>query len=98
MLVFITLISLAAGALNHNISGRLYRLVETITILGIVFGVAGMFQPWLFGLYRLGFVVLLFSTLSFILWSHITPKGVRRQAEDNGLSITEFEQGETEHG
>ena len=32
-----------------------------------------MFQPWIFKAYTVGFLVLLFSTLGFILWSHITP-------------------------
>jgi hypothetical protein len=32
-----------------------------------------MFQPWLFAGYRFGFLLVLFATLGFIVWSHITP-------------------------
>ena len=41
---------------------------------GIVLGIFSIFQPWLFILYQPGFLVLLFSTLFFILWSHVEPK------------------------
>ena len=42
-------------------------------IVGIVLGVLCMFQPWLFAGYRFGFLLVLFATLGFIVWSHITP-------------------------
>lgn len=75
ILTFITLIVIAARLLNNNISRRHYRPVEMILIGGIVLGVVGMFQPWVFGLFKTGFFVLLISTLGFILWSHVSPKG-----------------------
>jgi len=43
---------------------------------GIVLGILGIFQPWVFALYGPSFVVLLVSTLFFILWSHVQPKRV----------------------
>jgi hypothetical protein len=57
-------------------------------------GVVGMFQPWLQILYKFGFLVLLVSTLAFILWSHIVPQGVRRTEELSSVSISSFEKRE----
>jgi len=74
ILTFIAIIVVVASMLDNNISLRLHRVIESILIAGIVLGVVGMFQPWVFEGYKYGFVLLLISTLSFILWSHITPK------------------------
>lgn len=67
---------------NRRWSGRVpqrtYTNVEAFIIGGIVFGIVGMFQPWTMALYRIGFFALLFSTLAFIVWSHISPATVRR--------------------
>ena len=81
LLAFISLIRMSASVLNDNISPRVYRTIERILIAGIVLGIFGMFQPWLIILYKIGFLVLLVSTLGFIWWSHIKPKAVRRQTE-----------------
>jgi len=81
ILTFITLIVAVASMLNHNVTASVYRLVETALIAGIVLGVVGMFQPWLFILYRAGFLLLLGSTLGFILWSHVVPKRAGRHEE-----------------
>ena len=78
ILTFITLIVAVASVLNDNIPRRTHRLVERIIIFGIVGGVIGMFQPWWFLAYKYGFSVLLISTLSFILWSHIRPRRALR--------------------
>jgi len=74
ILTFIAVIYVVASMLDNNISSRAHRFIEQILIVGIVLGVVGMFQPWIFEGYKYGFVVLLISTLCFILWSHITPK------------------------
>jgi hypothetical protein len=74
LLTFIMLIVVVARRLNGNISRRYYRPVEMTIIGGIALGIFGMFQPWVFAFFKLGFLLLLISTLSFILWSHITPK------------------------
>lgn len=74
ILGFIAIIVVVASMLDNNISARAHRIVEQILIVGIVLGVVGMFQPWLFEGYKYGFILLLISTLAFILWSHITPK------------------------
>jgi len=81
ILAFITLIVIAASMLDNNISLRTYKFIEQILIACIVLGVVGMFQPWLFEAYKYGFVLLLISTLCFILWSHITPKRDTSQEE-----------------
>jgi hypothetical protein len=98
ILTFIMLIVALASMLNNNIPLRIYRPVEQVLIAGIVLGILGMFQPWAFIAYRIGFFVLLISTLGFIVWSHIVPKGVRRQEDPGPLSVSEFESSEIEGG
>ena len=93
ILAFISLIALVASVLSHNIPGSAYRPIERILIGGIVVGVIGMFQPWLLILYKIGFIVLLVSTLGFILWSHIVPRGIRRREELGSVSIGKLEGG-----
>ena len=88
LLFFISLIKMSANILNDNISARIFRIVETVLIVGIVLGIVGMFQPWLIIFYKYGFIVLLVSTLGFIWWSHIKPKEERRQ-EDTGSSSSQ---------
>jgi hypothetical protein len=87
LLGFITIITIVARLLNDNIEPRLYKIIESVIIAGIVLGVVGLFQPWHMLFYKYGFTVLLISTLSFILWSHVRPKGDQRQEEVSQLSI-----------
>lgn len=98
VLAFIAVIAFVASLLNHNVPGSVYRSIETALIAGIVLGVVGMFQPWLHSLYKYGFLLLLVSTLGFILWSHIVPRGVRRREELTSLSISDFEKHEVGGG
>ena len=86
LLAFITVIWAVATSLNNNISKRVHGVVESILIAGIVLGILGMFQPWVHDLFRWGFNLLLFSTLGFILWSHVTPKREDRPDEIGSLS------------
>jgi hypothetical protein len=74
ILSFIALIQFVGSVINGKIGLRPHRVVETLTISGILFGVFGIYQPWVFGLYPIGFIVLLISTLAFILWSHTYPR------------------------
>jgi hypothetical protein len=62
-------------------------VILTILIAGIVLGILGMFQPWIFQAYKYGFIVLLFSTLGFIVWSHVTPKREQTQEEASPVSM-----------
>jgi hypothetical protein len=87
LLGFITVINVVAQLLNDNITPRLYSIVEGIIIAGIVLGVVGMFQPWKMAFYKYGFNLLLISTLSFILWSHVSPRGEQRQEEVDNTPI-----------
>jgi Na+-translocating ferredoxin:NAD+ oxidoreductase RnfE subunit len=73
ILAFITLIVLVSNLLSNRIPERIYRPIERIIIAGIVLGIIAMFQPWSFVLYRIGFFMVLISTLCFIVWSHIKP-------------------------
>jgi hypothetical protein len=80
IVVFLAILGLfmySIGALSRWLSNRIsqttFDLVERGLISGIVLGVLCMFQPWLFAGYRLGFLLVLFATLGFIVWSHITP-------------------------
>ena len=91
ILLFITLIWLVASMLNNRIPERIYRPVEWIIIAGIVLGIVGMFQPWTFAGYRYGFMLLFFSTLAFILWSHVVPKGAHADRVES-MSVGELEQ------
>jgi hypothetical protein len=47
------------------------RLLERLTIVGMMIGILGMLQPWQIWLYENGFYVLGISTLGFIIVSHI---------------------------
>jgi hypothetical protein len=94
LLGYMTVISIVASVLNDNIAPRIHRTIESIIIAGIVLGVLGMFQSWKMVFYRYGFMVLLISTLSFILWSHVRPKGEQRQEEVSSLPVNNVEVGE----
>ena len=71
---FIALIAVVAARLGPALSPRAHSLVEQIIIGGILAGTALMFQPWTSAGLQWGFLLLLFSTLTFIVWSHVTPK------------------------
>lgn len=75
LLAFIYFIVYVARTLSGNVSRQTYDFIERVLIAGILLGVVGMFQPWAQVGYRIGFYVLLFSTLGFIVWSHVTPQG-----------------------
>jgi hypothetical protein len=73
ILGFITLIWIVANQLNDRIPARIYRPIEILLIAGIILGIVGMFQPWIFGFFKIGFYVLFISTLGFTVWSHVRP-------------------------
>lgn len=74
ILLFMTFIWWVGSRLSDNISEKSYRPVEILLIGGILLGVFFIFQPWVFELFRVGFFLLLASTLGFIVWSHVRPK------------------------
>jgi hypothetical protein len=78
VLSYMALIVFAGKLLSNRVPEGVYRTIESALIACMALGVLGMFQPWLFALFRISFFVLLLSTLGFILWSHITLKRARR--------------------
>ena len=79
--LFIRLVATISNRLSDQIPQATFDRVERLIIGGIVLGVFGMFQPWVFLGYKYGFLLLLFSTLAFIIWSHITPAVTRYHEE-----------------
>lgn len=73
LLVYICMIVILAIVLNGKTPPRTYRPIEYIIIAGILLGVLGLFQGWKLFAYENGFLLLLFSVLSFIVWSHVSP-------------------------
>lgn len=73
---FMTLVWFASSRLSGNISEKVYRPIEYALIGGIVIGIFFMFQPWFFPLFKIGFFLLLASTIGYTLWSHIRPKEI----------------------
>jgi hypothetical protein len=66
-------IAFAGARLSGRISAQTFGLIEKIIIAGVLLGMVGMFQPWSIAGYHYGFLLLLLSTLGYIVWSHVTP-------------------------
>jgi hypothetical protein len=73
LFLFIAFVRFVARRFSTRIDPKTYDGIERIMIGGIIAGVIAMFQPWIFAGYKYGFLLLLFSTLTFIVWSHVTP-------------------------
>ncbi|MCO6452605.1 MAG: hypothetical protein J5I90_17625 [Caldilineales bacterium] len=82
LLYYISLITYSMRSLGGQIAARRYNRIMWVIIAGIIVGMLAMFQPWAIQFYTLGFVLLLIATLSYILWSHISPLQVEYDAED----------------
>jgi hypothetical protein len=80
LLTFILLIFLVALRFNGKIPARTYQPIERVLILGIIAGVAFLFQPFHFVGYKYGFVLVLASLLSFIVFSHVVPKSAKEES------------------
>ena len=80
--LYITLIVQVSKRMSDRINAEKFGLMEGVFIGGIIAGVIAMFQPWLFRAYSVGFIVVLFSTLGFILWSHIMPAQPEYDSEE----------------
>lgn len=76
ILLFILVIFMVALRFNGKLPYRTYRPVELTIILGIVCGVVLLLQPFQRIAYKYGFLLLLASTISFILWSHVRPQNL----------------------
>ena len=94
IVAFILFIIFLAKRLNGKVPQSTYNVVEKIIIAGILLGIFGMFQPWIHLGFRIGFHLLLFSTLAFIVWSHITPRATQYDEEGIGeASVNELQSG-----
>ena len=82
ILSYMAVIVFVGKLLKERIPERVYKAIEYVFIAGIALGILSMFQPWLFALFKIGFLVLLASTLGFILWSHVVMKRTRRQVSN----------------
>jgi hypothetical protein len=91
IVAFIIFIVFLSKRLSGKVPPSLYNVVEKIIIAGIILGIIGMFQPWIHLGFRVGFHLLLFSTLAYIVWSHITPQATRYDEEEvvSDTSVTE---------
>jgi len=78
ILTFMAVIVFVSKLLHLRVAETPYKIIEYVFIAGIVLGIVGMFQPWVFGLFRIGFFVLLGSLLGFMVWSHVAMKRARR--------------------
>jgi hypothetical protein len=74
LLTYIALIVTVSRYYSGYISETRFKPIFIAPIVGIVTGIVMMFQPWAMVLYQIGFLVVLFSLLSFIVISHITPR------------------------
>lgn len=93
IVAFMSLVWFIASRLNDNIDEKTYRPIEYILMGGIILGVFLMFQPWVFILFRVGFLILLFSTIGYILWSHVRPKGARAADDLGSVSAGDIDSG-----
>lgn len=61
------------GTLYSQVMQKNYlaRIIERMTVVGMMVGILGMLQPWQIWLYENGFYILALSTLGFIIVSHI---------------------------
>ncbi len=94
IVVFMSLVWFASSRLSDNISDKIYRPIEYALIGGILLGIFFMFQPWVFQLFRIGFFLLLGSTIGFILWSHVRPRTAEEKVEIGGVSVSEIDGGQ----
>jgi heme A synthase len=80
LLLYALVIVLVVRHYNGRIPNRAHSPILGVCMAGIVGGVIMLFQPFHIVGYRFGFVLLLISTLAFILWSHVLPKSARLDA------------------
>ena len=94
LVAFMSLVWFTSSRLSDNISEKIYRPIEYALIGGILLGIFFMFQPWVFQLFRIGFFLLLGSTIGFILWSHVRPRTAEEKVEIGGVSVSEIDGGQ----
>ncbi|MEM9955434.1 MAG: hypothetical protein AAF846_27780 [Chloroflexota bacterium] len=50
---------------------KIVQILERLSVVGMMVGIAGMLQPWQIWLYENGFYLLLIATVGFIILSHM---------------------------
>jgi hypothetical protein len=86
IIAFMSFVWFVSIRLGGNISEKAYRPIEFLLIGGIVIGALLMFQPWVFRLFQVGFVMLLLSLIGYIVWSHVRPRDPTRVEEIPNVS------------
>jgi hypothetical protein len=84
ILGYMAVIVFVGKLIGGRVPEAVHRFIEYVFIAGIFLGIVGMFQPWVFALFKVSFLILLFSTLSFILWSHVMAKRTTRDSANGG--------------
>ena len=79
ILLYMSFIVFLSKLLHQRVPEPVYKSIEYLFIAGIVAGILGMFQPWLFALFKIGFFILFGSLLGFMIWSHLAMKQRRRE-------------------
>jgi hypothetical protein len=74
LLTYIALIVTFSRYYSGYVSEKRFNPFFYTCMGGIVLGVIMMFQPFVQSFYTIGFLVLLFSLLSFMIVGHIVPK------------------------
>ncbi|MGJ3239900.1 MAG: hypothetical protein ACFE0Q_14405 [Anaerolineae bacterium] len=69
LLVVGTLGDFAGQLIKRN---YIARIIERLTVIGMMVGILGMLQPWHIWLYENGFYMVALSTIGFIVVSHIS--------------------------
>jgi hypothetical protein len=74
---YICFIAFMSRLLGGRVPDRLYVFLERLFVVGILLGIAGMFQPWMPVFYPLGFLLLFAATWIFTLWGYVAPRSAR---------------------
>ena len=85
LLIFILIIVMVAMRLNLKVPHRTQRAIELTIIAMIIGSIIALFQSWNIVGYNYGFVMLVLSTLGYILWSHIVPRNPDEDAVLGGF-------------
>jgi hypothetical protein len=78
ILAFMSFIVFLSKLLAHRVPEAVYKVIEYVFIVGIFLGIFSMFQPWVFGLFKIGFFMVFGSLIGFMVWSHVAMKREKR--------------------
>lgn len=79
-------LAFVAANVNGKIPRGIHSKVELVIIFFLVVGIISMFQPISVDIYGVGFNVLMFALLAFIVWSHLTPKMPSEEEETEAVA------------